>query len=111
MFSVSSNISQFNLNTSASYEDSDPVDFKKANSNKEVRQNLNYMSPVVSNNIYSKFMYQNVSNQNIRSMVLSPVNSTINSQQKINLDLVKIINLDYEKKRKAYYCDDKTYTK
>ena len=55
-------------------------------------------------------MYQNLSNQNIRSTVLSPFNSTINAQQKINLDLVYFTNIDIEEERKANNGNDKAYS-
>jgi hypothetical protein len=55
-------------------------------------------------------MYQNFSNQNIRSTILSPFNSTINGQQKINLDLVYFPNIDFKEERKANNGNDQTYT-
>jgi hypothetical protein len=109
MYSSSSNISQYNLNTSNNNDDIEPT--KKPNSDKEVRQNPVYMSPIINNNIYSKFMYQNLSNQNIRRIELSPPTSTVSAQQKINLDMVLSNNIDSEEERKEIYCDDKKHTK
>jgi hypothetical protein len=69
-----------------------------------------YQNMSNQNMLNQNMFNQNLSNQNIRSIVLSPVNSTINTQMKINLDLVIFINKDYKKKRLAFYSNDKEHT-